>query len=123
MAKIVLVEDEADIRDIYVALLNESGHEVLTADDGDVALEVLQNNAWDLLLLDIMLPKKDGLAVLRELKKQDFYKNQPIIMLTNLEKDAIVQEALESGALDYLVKSDIEPSDVTDAVEKYLPKE
>jgi DNA-binding response OmpR family regulator len=121
MAKIVIVEDEIDIGEVYKALLEDSGHSVEMVNDGEQGVELLTTSEWDLLLLDIMLPKKDGLDVLHETVHAKNYKNQPIIMLTNLEKDVIVQESLESGAVDYLIKSDINPSDVVDAVTKYLP--
>ena len=73
-----------------------------------------------MLLLDIMLPKKDGIAVLAELKKDPNVNTKPIILLTNLGNDDIVDRCLQLGASSYLVKSNVDPQEILDQVARFL---
>jgi CheY-like chemotaxis protein len=119
--KILLVEDEADIRDIYKELLSLEGHTVEEACDGDEALNKALAGGWDILLLDIMLPKRDGLEILSNIKSNPDLRDLPIVLLTNLDKDSILQECMQLGANNYLVKSNITPQEIIREVEKYQP--
>lgn len=121
---IFLVEDEVAIRSFYTELLKSAGYTVLEAGDGREASEIANTQPWDLLLLDIMLPGKDGLKVLQEIKLNPALKTKPVILITNLNSDDIVKECMDLGANKYVVKSDIEPPDkLLDIVKDYLPKE
>jgi len=85
MAKILLIEDEAGIRQVYADVLKKEGYTVETAEDGEAGLEKIKTGGYSLILLDIMLPKMDGLAILTELKKKAPQEaNGPIVLLTNL---------------------------------------
>lgn len=99
--KILVVDDEASIRQIVEARLNMAGFEVVTAGDGEEALEVYKAERPDLIVLDIMMPRVDGLQVCREIRKQD---SVPIIMLTAKGEIPDRINALEMGADDYLTK-------------------
>lgn len=99
--KILVVDDEASIRQIIEARLNMAGFDVITAADGEEALEVFANQRPDLIVLDIMMPRMDGLQVCREIRKQD---QVPIIMLTAKGEIPDRINALEMGADDYLTK-------------------
>jgi DNA-binding response OmpR family regulator len=121
--KILIVEDENDIRDIYTEVLKAAGYEVIQANDGDEGWRMIQESDWDLLFLDIMLPKRDGLEVLESIVNTEGVKRGPIILLTNLERESIVQKSLELGAQEYLVKSNIDPQKVVDTVRKYFPND
>ncbi len=101
---ILIVEDEADIRDLLVFNLEREGFEVIQAGDGLMGLELTRARHPDLILLDVMLPKKDGFQVCRELGRDTATAHIPIIMLTarGEEVDRIV--GLELGADDYVVK-------------------
>lgn len=99
--RILVVDDEASIRQIVEARLHMAGFEVLTAADGEEALEAYRSNRPDLIVLDIMMPRMDGLQVCREIRKQD---SVPIIMLTAKGEIPDRINALEMGADDYVTK-------------------
>lgn len=99
--RILVVDDERPIAEILKYNLEKEGYEVLLAYDGEEALELLERNEPDLILLDIMLPKKDGFAVCREIRDR---KEIPIIMLTAKESEADKVRGLELGADDYVTK-------------------
>jgi DNA-binding response OmpR family regulator len=101
MPKILIVEDEATVRDTLALNLNAEGYEVVTAADGEAGLAVAREKEFDLIVLDVMLPKLDGLSLCRLIRKDS---NVPILLLTarGTEVDKIV--GLESGADDYIVK-------------------
>lgn len=119
--KVLLVEDEADIREIYTELLMSEGYAVDQASDGDEALNKALSTNWDILLLDIMLPKRDGLEILSNIKSNQELRDRPVILLTNLDKDSILQSCMQLGANNYLVKSNITPQEVLKEVSKYNP--
>ena len=118
--KVLLIEDEADIRDVYVEVLQDAGYAVISRSDGDAGLECALNEEWDLLLLDIMLPKRDGVEILTRLKSTDKTKEKPVILLSNLEKSDILQACLSLGAKGFLIKSNIMPGDLVKEVQKNL---
>ena len=120
MQKILLIEDEVDIRVIYAEMLRNSGFEVEEVGDGEAGLEKLRNTNWDLAFLDIMLPKKDGLEVLEDILSDPVLKSRPVILLSNLERESIVKKCLKLGARDYLIKSNINPEQVVETSRKYL---
>lgn len=120
MASILIVEDDKFLQDLYVELLSDEGHQVDQAEDGEVALDKLNKNTYDLVLLDIMMPKKDGLGVLKELSDERKKKVGQIVMLTNLGQEAVVQEGFSLGAVGHLVKSALAPDQVLAEVDNFL---
>lgn len=102
MKKIALVEDEAHVVSFIKKGLTEEGFEVSVAFDGKTGLNLIQNNSFDLIVLDIMLPEMNGLEVCKEFRKTD--ENTPILFLTALGTSENIVLGLESGADDYLVK-------------------
>ena len=121
--KILIIEDEADIRELYSQFLRESGFEVIEAVDGQVGFDLAIRGEWDLLLLDIMLPKMDGFEILKKLRESDAGKNKPIVILTNLDTENIRQKGTDLGASGYVVKSDVSPRDVLETVQGFFSKE
>jgi len=123
MPKILLVDDEPDIREVYGVVLREEGYEVIEADDGEKALDMIQNEDWDLLLLDIMLPGLDGVKVLKNIKEMSGKADKPVILLSNLEEEKIIQRCLSLGAAKYIIKSNVTPSEIVSSVNQYLSNE
>lgn len=117
--KILLVEDDVSVSHLYEHVLVDAGYDVVVAADGEEALELVEAGP-DLVFLDVMLPKVDGMDVLRKLKSSDKTRHIPVIMLTNLGQESIVQEALKEGARSYQVKSQIDPYDLLGKVESVL---
>jgi len=101
MKKILVVDDEKPISDIVKFNLEKEGYEVVVAYDGEEALEQVEAHNPDLLILDLMLPKKDGLEVCREVRKTH---DMPIIMVTAKDQEIDKVLGLEMGADDYVTK-------------------
>ena len=102
--KILIVEDEKDIRDLIIYALEAKGYETISTDDGEKALKMLKENKPDLVILDWMLPSVSGLEICRNIRRDKNIKNIPIMMLTAkiTEDDKIL--GLDSGADDYVTK-------------------
>ena len=120
MPNILLIEDEIDLRQFYSEFLKSSGYNVIEAADGEEGLKKAQVVSWAALLLDIMLPRLDGIEVLRAIKTAPNLAELPVILLTNLDKDEIVQECLKLGANGYLVKSNINPDALINTLNSVL---
>lgn len=118
--KILLVEDEDFIRDLYVRQLSKAGFQVKSAIDGQSGLDMLKNETFDLLLLDIMLPGINGLQLLREFKTQNPSSPMITILLTNLGQEAVIKEGFELGAQAYLIKASYTPDQVVNEVKNAL---
>ncbi|MFA6896955.1 MAG: response regulator [Patescibacteria group bacterium] len=118
--KILVVEDEATLQKALVEVLEQSGYDAIFALDGEIGFEMATRELPDLILLDIILPKKDGFEVLKGLKADPKTADIPIIILTNLSDISSVQQALELGANSYLVKADFHLDDVIKKVEQTL---
>lgn len=118
--KILLVEDEDFIRELYTRQLIKAGFMVKSAVDGQSGLEALKNDAFDLLLLDIMLPGINGLQLLREFKTQNPNSKMITILLTNLGQEAVIKEGFELGAQAYLIKASYTPDQVVNEVKNAL---
>lgn len=118
--KILLVEDEEFIRDLYVRQLAKAGFQVKSAPDGQTGLSLLKSEAFDLLLLDIMLPGMNGLQLLREFKTQNPNSPMITILLTNLGQEAVIKEGFELGAQAYLIKASYTPDQVVNEVKNAL---
>ncbi len=118
--KILLVEDEDFIRELYVRQLTKAGFQVKSAVDGQTGLNLLKSEAFDLLLLDIMLPGMNGLQLLREFKTQNPNSKMITILLTNLGQEAVIKEGFELGAQAYLIKASYTPDQVVNEVRNAL---
>lgn len=119
--KILIVEDDQFLREFYVELLTTEGFQVDSAPDGEVAEQKIKQGGFDLVLLDIMLPKKDGLQILRDTKvSPPQVPNKKVIMLTNLGQDTIIKECFSLGASGYLIKSALDPDQVLVEIQNYL---
>lgn len=122
MVKIFIAEDDPLMVRLYEKAFRLSGYEVETAFDGKEAVTRLQaaEPKPTLILLDIMMPKLNGLDVLRQLKQDDTLKKIPVVVLTNLAGEEDAEKALKLGAVLYLVKSEYEPKQVVDKVKEII---
>jgi len=102
MHKILVVDDEHDVCDFVKNFFEERGYSVLTALDGEAALEIIKKEKPELVLLDIKMKGMDGIAVLKHIK--DIDKDVKVVMVTALEDPAKVDEACRLGACDYITK-------------------
>lgn len=120
MAKIAIVEDEAAIRRMYVLKLKFSGFDVCEAEDGEMGLKVIEAEKPDLILLDLMMPKKTGDEMLRELRTFPWGEKIPVIILTNISKDEAPRTLWHLGISDFIIKANSTPQKVVEHVQRVL---
>jgi len=123
MAKVLIIDDDRLLVTMYEQKFRKDGLEVITALNGGDGLKKIKEEKPALVLLDIMMPKMNGLEVLGEVKKDPEIKNIPVILLTNLARDSgeeDIEKGLELGAVTYLVKSQLRPSQVVVKVKEIL---
>jgi DNA-binding response OmpR family regulator len=118
--KIAIVEDEEALAQVLREKLEKEKFEVKIAVDGEVALPLIKTFMPDLILLDLLLPKKSGLDILRELKEEEGFKAIPVIILSNLGGDEDIKEGLALGAKDYFVKTQHPINEVVDKIKEEL---
>ncbi len=119
-ARILIVEDEEYLRELYQEVLSDQGYFVDTAENGNEGLAKIQQGGWDLVLLDIILPGIDGISIMRQIKASPAkLPNKKIIFLTNLDKDKEMQEGLSLGD-GYFIKSQITPGNLVDQIKTYI---
>lgn len=105
MKKILFIEDEAALQRAMTQAVQEAGYAVLSALDGEIGIRLAEKEMPDLILCDLILPKKNGLEVIEALKKNPSTADIPIIVLSNLEDTQNIQKAMELGVHSYLVKT------------------
>ena len=118
--KILIVEDDQDVRELYSEVLRDAGFEVAEAIDGESGRKKALDGDYDLLLLDIMLPKVDGLDILRAVRESPRVKNKKVVLLTNLGRESIIKEGFALGADGYLIKSEHDPGQLVEEVKRFL---
>ena len=118
--RVLIAEDEENLVRALQDNLEAEGYGVDVAYNGEEAVEHLRNQMPDLILLDLLMPKKDGFYVLEEVKKSSEFKRIPVLVLSNLEGDAEIKRALEIGADDYCVKSQHSMEEIIEKIKKYL---
>jgi len=116
MKKILLVEDEAALQKSLGDTLRNYDFEVISALDGEIGERLAKTEHPDLIILDLILPKKDGLEVFQALKEDKDTQDIPVVILTNLEKMENVEKVLEMGAKTYLVKANYTLQEIVEKV-------
>jgi DNA-binding response OmpR family regulator len=123
MAKILVAEDDKFLGSAYKVKLTKAGFEVQMATDGQEALNALQTFTPDLIILDLMMPIKDGFSVLETIRKDDQFskfKTVPVIVASNLGQKEDTDRAMSLGANDFLVKSDLSLDTVIQKINKLI---
>jgi len=118
--KILIIEDDEFVRKLYREQLVRQGYDFVEAVDGVEGIEKVRSEHPDFILLDLMLPKKNGFEVLADIKQDPAVASIPIFVLSNLGQQSDVQAALSMGVDDYIVKSDFRLSDVVEKISKRL---
>ncbi len=114
---VLIVEDEKPLRDAIRDKLARSGYVILEAADGEEGLQVALAKQPDLILLDILMPKMDGIELIRQLRADEKGKNIPVVLLTNLNDVKQLNEALALGIREYLINSDIKLDELVKVVQ------
>ena len=120
MKKILIVEDEPVLLRVLNDRFTEDGWAVVTAADGELAVGAVKKEKFDLVLLDLIMPKKDGFEVLKEIRSEPEFKNLPILVLSNLGADEDIKRALSLGANDYFVKTQHPVTEILQKADTYI---
>ncbi|MCA9953140.1 MAG: response regulator [Anaerolineales bacterium] len=121
MAKILIAEDDQDIRELVVLTLQFSGFDVVPVEDGSLAVEKAKTEAFDLILMDVRMPRMTGYEACRRLKDMDSTKNIPIIFLSAKGQEQEIQTGINVGAADYILKP-FAPDTLVNTINKVLSK-
>jgi len=118
--KILCIEDDRFIGEMYVRSLKKAGYDIDWVTDGDNGLIAARNTAYDLILLDVMLPERRGTEILEALRggKQDLIPKSRVIILTNFEQDEESRAAMQSRADAYLIKAEITPKKLISVIQQ-----
>lgn len=119
---ILVVEDEAPMQLVLRDILTVEGYTVLEAKNGIEGLELALSAHPDLILLDILMPKMDGLEMLKKLRGDEWGKKAPVIVLTNLSDNEDVAKAVEEDVFEYFVKTDIKIAEVIERIRAKIGK-
>ena len=118
--RVLLVEDDPSVAQMYKLKLELDGYRVEVAPDGEAALEMARRTAPDIVFLDIRLPKLDGLGVLEALRSDPATEPVPVVILSNFNEAELVERGAKLGALDHLIKSQTTPARLVGGIESWL---
>lgn len=118
--KILIIEDEEILTNLLQKKLTREGYEISTAEDGEEGLKEMRETKPDLILLDIIMPKKDGFEVMEEMAKDKELKDIPVIIVSNSGQPVEIERAQKLGAKDWLIKTQFDPKEVIDKVVKVI---
>lgn len=122
MTKVAIVEDDQAISQMYRFKFEAEGYAVETAENGKLGLELAETMKPDIILLDLMMPEMTGDEMLEKLRKTDWGKDMKVIILTNMGEQEIPAKVKELGVSGVILKADMTPRQVADAVKKHLAK-
>jgi CheY-like chemotaxis protein len=120
MKKILLVEDEEMVIDMYKEKFEREGFEVVAVMTAEEGLDLVKKEKPDLILLDILLPKKNGTFFMTEMKKDPEIAKIPVVALSNYEHPETKKRTLELGVKDYLIKTNFTPKELVEKIKQYL---
>lgn len=118
MKKMLLVEDDPLLIDIYTTKFKERGFDIVVVDQGKNVLEAIREEKPDIVMLDIVLPHQDGWSILSKIKEDKDLKSTKVVVLSNLGQKEEVEKGLKLGAAQYLIKAHYTPSQVVQEIEK-----
>jgi len=110
--KILLVDDDVFLRDMYATKFGELGHEVVTADTGEHALEAIETSVFDVILLDMIMPGMSGVELLQSISEKKLSPKPKCIVLSNQGGKEEIEAAEQAGAMGYIIKAELIPSEV-----------
>lgn len=120
MLRIAIIEDDQVISQMYIMKLTSEGYDVQWAENGKLGVAMVEDIKPDLILLDLHMPVMDGAEALREIRKHDWGKNIPVVVLTNLGMEEAPADLESLGIHSYIVKADFTPRQVVERVKEVL---
>lgn len=116
----MIIEDDDLIRDLYKRQLDLADFDTYAFSNGKDGIEAAHANQFDLVLLDVMLPHMNGIEILKVLKSDPKTKDTPVLFLSNLGQETVINEGVSLGAIGYLVKVSLTPNQLVEEVKKYI---
>ena len=114
--RILLIEDDKDISELYLNILKDNGFDVDTAMEGDSGFEKISQGNFETLVIDIMLPNKDGLDILKESQEKHLLAGKKVLVLSSIDRSDVLDAASGYGAQKYVVKSSVNPQELVDII-------
>ena len=118
--KVLLIEDEKEVAELYRLKLSLDGYTVITAENGEEGLEKAFSEKPELIFLDIKMPKMDGFEALKKLRSSEKTKNVPILVLSNFDEQDLIEKGMTLGANEYLIKSQFTPEGISKKIKDWL---
>lgn len=120
--KILIIEDEKILAEMYKEKFEAEGFSVFLAFDSQEGFEMAKKEKPELILLDILLPSENGVSLLQKIKKDNNISKIPVIAFSNYDDQKTKKEAMELGAIDYIIKANHAPQEIIDKIKNYLKK-
>lgn len=120
MAKVLITEDEQDLLQIYDQAFRDNGFETITAEDGEVGLARALDGHPDIILIDIQMPKMNGIEMLKKLREDTWGKSVPVVMLTNLSGSGEISDSMNLRINRYIVKASMNPIEIVNEIKNIL---
>ena len=121
--KVLIIEDEKEVSELYKLKLTIDDYDVITATSGQEGLKKAFKDSPDLIFLDIKMPKMDGFEVLKRLRENSKTKKTPVVILSNFDEEDMVEKGLMLGADEYLIKSQFTPEEISSKVQRWAKEE
>ncbi|HLB75925.1 MAG TPA: response regulator, partial [Candidatus Dormibacteraeota bacterium] len=120
---LVIIEDDLTVAEYYATLFRGNGYTVHVASDGISGVDVCAKVKPSVILLDVMMPRQNGMLVLQTLRASDETKETPVVVLSNFSEPTLVKRALQLGALEYVIKTQVEGAALLEAVPRWMNRE
>jgi len=120
MKKILIIEDEVVLAEMYKEKLEKEGFEVFLASEIGEGIEIAKKEKPDLILLDVLLPRENGVSFLEKIKNEEEIKSIPVIVFSNYDDPQTKKKAFELGVKEYLIKANYTPGEIVEKIKKYL---
>jgi len=120
MKKVLIIEDDDFIAQMYEKRFKQKGYQAKVAENGQIGLDLIEQDNPDIIILDIVLPQLDGFEILKRIKSNPLSKDIPVLLLSNLGEKENIERGLNLGANDYAIKANFTPSEIIEKVENLL---
>jgi len=120
---LVIIEDDQQVADYYATLFGGNGYRVEVANDGISGVDLCSRLQPEVILLDVMMPRQNGILVLQTLRASDETRETPVVVLSNFSEPTLIKRALQLGALEYVIKTQVEGAALLQAVPRWMKRE
>ncbi|MDX1608458.1 MAG: response regulator [Candidatus Spechtbacterales bacterium] len=119
---ILIIDDDPMMSRLFQVAISNADMDVILAPNADKGFEKLRKEKPDLLVLDLLLPGKNGIEILEEMRSDESIKNIPVIIFSSLDKDEYIDKLKELNIVDFVIKSDIHPRQLVEKIQQYFSK-